>query len=51
MLLYCLMCRKNTESKNSNILKTENVSHLLEVKKEYKNLKKQEIHDIFIKTN
>ena len=25
--------------------------HLLKAKKEYKNLKQQEIHDIFIKTN
>ena len=27
------------------------VYHLQKTKKEYKNLKKQEIHDIFIKTN
>ena len=27
------------------------VFHLQKTKKEYKNLKKQEIHDIFIKTN
>ena len=27
------------------------VDHLQKTKKEYKNLKKQEIHDIFIKTN
>ena len=27
------------------------VDLLLKIKKEYKNLKKQEIHDIFIKTN
>ena len=26
------------------------VDHLLETKKEYKNVKKQDIHDIFIKT-
>ena len=26
------------------------VEHLLKTKKEYQNLKKQEIHDIFIKT-
>ena len=27
------------------------VDHLQKTKKEYKNLEKQEIHDIFIKTN
>ena len=27
------------------------VDHLQKTKNEYKNLKKQEIHDIFIKTN
>ena len=27
------------------------VGHLKKMKKEYKNLKKQKIHDIFIKTN
>ena len=24
MLLYCLKCRKNTESKNQNVVKTKN---------------------------
>ena len=32
-------------------LPTVLVDHLLKTKKEYKNLKKQEIQDIFIKTN
>ena len=30
---------------------TKNKDHLQKTKKEYKNLKKQEIHGIFIKTN
>ena len=32
-------------------LVTALVDHLLKTKKEYQNLKKQEIHNIFIKTN
>ena len=33
------------------VLHTVLVEHLQKTKKEYKNLKKQEIHGIFIKTN
>ena len=32
-------------------LRQPGLSYLQKAKKEYKNLKKQEIHDIFIKTN
>ena len=34
-----------------NDLREVLVDHLQQTKKEYKNLKKQEIHDIFIKTS
>ena len=29
MLLYCLMCRKNTESKNSKVVRTKNSKIML----------------------
>ena len=29
MLLYCLKCRKNTESKNSKVVKTKNWKKML----------------------
>ena len=32
-------------------LRTKLVDHLMKTKKEYKSLKKQKIHNIFIKTN
>ena len=57
MLSYCLKCRKNTEKKSKSCKdkKQKNNASInmykKKTKKESKNLKKQEIHDIFIKVN
>ena len=50
--MFLLAGDKFMPEKNLSLdIHTVRVEHLLKAKKEYKNLKKQKIHEIFIKTN
>ena len=54
MLLYCLKCRKNTESKNRKVTNTKNGRIMLSSKcavcasKKSKFIKQQEVSELFL---